>query len=639
MARELDNWRQGRLPHASTIEKYFPDDAKLDFKGALRLSPELPLRERLRECIDFVTEKGLDAGALRDEIPMTEPGSLEAILKYEASNDVARRFTELVEERWSAPSMAIVRSRLLVARMVQDGYRRLVKFLLGESFDELSADTAQNKVLQLLALFKIGYNLTIQVSKESRDADEQDAWFDSQLSPWDKEGIFLAIAPSRHATGAVELAESLTRAFAELQPDSPLEELVALDEASGLLIAQRQCQRLVARDEEATSIRMCTASLKRGAPFRKLQQQTNYWIVNQVAQSADLPWHITEMAGARVRALARTPSEELGAIMLQLHSLFHRDRAGRPTDMRQQVEQLLALAGANPAISEWDAVLLQYKAKHHLASNEFEMARKLFDAALEACHIRNYGPVRGEIARDAFAVVIERPPVGFSLGNYEGYMRNMLAFGALFPDDSGNLPTLEDTACVVSEYFWECLYAPYPGVRAEEPLSRRHSEAIIGTETMELVLHADCDSLDAWMGRNAELRDKRLRHVRGETVLMTWLRGLYQIRAQKSRLKEIGPVAEVAPIANTFARNLREAIQRLVKKWPKLVNLADFKKQTPLLLAARNGDAQMVGVLLEAGADAEWHDLQGNSAMDLALASGVSLCVEALRERTHFDPI
>lgn len=237
----------------------------------------------------------------------------------------------------------------------------------------------------------------------------------------------------------------------------------------------------------------------------------------------------------------------------------------------------------------------------------------------------------------AFAVVVERPPVGFSLGNYEGYMRNILAFGVLFPTDEENPPTLEDTACEVSEYFWECLYAPYPGVRVEEPLARRHTDAIVGSETMELVLHADWEGLDAWMGRNAELRDKRLRHVRGETVLTIWLGGLYRHRTGKAGILELGPIEEVAPIANTLALNLREAILRLVKKWPKLVNLADFKKQTPLLLAARHGDAAMVDVLLQAGADADWRNWRGDSAMDLALASGVPLRVEALRGRARFQ--
>jgi len=638
MARELENWRQGKLPHASTIEKYFPDDAELAFKGALPPSPDLPLPARLRGAIDFVAAKGLDADALREEIPMTQPGRLEAVLASQSSDDEARQFVELVEERWSAPSMATVRRRLLVARMVQDGYRRLGRFLLEEDFDEGCADPTRNKVLQLAALFRAAYNLTIRAAKETEDPQAQDIWFDSQLAPWDKEGVFLAIAPSQHATGARELSGLLTRVFAELRPGSALEDLVGHDEASSMAIAERKCLRLVARDEERMAIRACVDSLGRGAPFRKLQQQTNYWVVNQVAQSSELPLRVREMACARASELAATPSEAVGAIILQLHALFHRDRADRPRDMRQQVERLLALAVANPALGEWDAVVLRYRAKHHLAANEFAAARKLFDEALDACQVRNYGPIRGEIARDAFAVVVERPPVGFSLQNYERYMRNMLAFGSLILEHPRNPPSLEDTACVVSEYFWEDLYAPYPGERAEEPLARRHTEAIVGTETMELVFKADWDGLDAWMGRNAELRDKRLRHVRGETVLMTWLRGLYQARMQKSRIYEIGPVEEVAPVANTFARNLREAILRVVKKWPKLVNLADFKKQTPLLLAARHGDAAMVDVLLEAGANADWRDLQGNSAMDLALASGVSRCVHTLRTRGRVQP-
>jgi hypothetical protein len=638
MARELENWRQGTLPHASTIGKYFPDDAQLAFKGALPASPDLSPAVRLQRAIDFVAARGLDADALRDEIPMTEPGRLEAVLASRLSDDEAQRFVDLVEERWAAPAMETVRRRLLVARIVQDGYRRLGRFLQGEEFDEDCADPAHNKVLQLVALFKLGYNLTIRSAQESDDTMEQDAWFDSQLPPWHKEGMFLAIAPSRHAIGAHALSELLTRAFAKLAPGSPLDDLFGYDEVSSMAIVKRECQRLAARDEERAAVRSCIESLARGAPFRKLQQLTSFWVATQVAQSSELPVRVREIACARAGELAATPSEALGAIILQLHTLFHRGRADRPRDMRQRVERLLAQAEANPAFGEWEAVVLKDKARHHLAANEFEAARKLFDAALDACQVRNYGAMRGEIARDAFAVVVERPPVGFSLGNYEGYMRNMLAFGALFPEDDGTLPTLEDTACVLSEYFWEDLYAPYPGERAEEPLARRHTEAIVGTETMEIVLHADWDRLDAWMGRNAELRDKRLRHVRGETVLLMWLGGLYRFRTQNSRIQELGPVEEVAPVVNTLARNLREAILRVVKQWPKLVHLADFKKQTPLLLAARNGDAAMVEALLAAGANADWRDIRGKSAMDLAQASGVSGCVEALRMHGRLPP-
>lgn len=88
--------------------------------------------------------------------------------------------------------------------------------------------------------------------------------------------MFLAIAPSRHAAGALELSGMLTRAFAALRPDGRLEDLVGHDDASTMAIAERESRRLVAREEERAAIRACIDSLARGAPFRKLQQQTVY---------------------------------------------------------------------------------------------------------------------------------------------------------------------------------------------------------------------------------------------------------------------------------------------------------------------------------------------------------------------------
>ena len=45
-------------------------------------------------------------------------------------------------------------------------------------------------------------------------------------------------------------------------------------------------------------------------------------------------------------------------------------------------------------------------------------------------------------------------------------------------------------------------------------------------------------------------------------------------------------------------------MQMLLAEWPEQANLADFKGQTPLMLAANEGDAELVHLLLEAGADA-----------------------------------
>jgi hypothetical protein len=634
MVRELNNWRQGTLPHVSTIAKYFPDDAALPFKGALLLSPDMPLREQLHTAIEFVRAKNLDAASLREQIPMTQPGQLEAILADQASDEEARQFIEFMQERWAVPSMATVRRRVLIARMVQDGYRRLGQFLFGDDFDEGCADPARNKLLQVIALFQRAYDLTLLAAKESEDRGRQNLWFDRQLSPWEKEGAFLAIAPSKYLTGAIDLAVRLNRSFESMRSDDLLEDLCGYDEASTKAIAERESRRAAALYTERLAIRACIEALTKGAPYKKLQKETNYAVVSEVARSDELPLSIRQMAGARAEELATSPSGALGAITLQLYTLFSRAPAERPKDMRMQVEGLLARAEASPAFSEWEAVLLQYKAKHALASNDFAAAHKLFNAALVACQVRNYGPMRGEIARDAFAVVVERPPVSFSLGNYEGYLRNMLAFGTAILADPTTLPSLEDAACEVAEYFWESLYVPYRGERVESPLAQKQIEAIRSPDTMELLLHADWDGLDAWMKRHAELRDKRLRHVRGETVLSMWLRALYQARQVQPEilaLQEKYPFDAVAPMANSVVRGLREGIKRLIAAWPKLVNLADFKKQTPLMLAVRHGDAEMSALLLGAGADLTHQDIQGKTALDLALASHASACVELLR--------
>jgi hypothetical protein len=637
MVRELQNWRQGTLPQASTIAKYFPDDAALTFKGTLELAPDMPLREQLQAAVEFVRAKNLDATRLRDQISMTQPGRLEAILADQAPDDEARQFVDLVKERWSVPSMETVRRRLLIARMVQDGYRRLGQFLLGDDFDEGCADPARNKLLQLIALFQRAYEMTLLAAKESDEPARQNAWFDRQLTPWERDGVFVAIAPSKYLTGAVDLAVRLTRSFESMQPGDRLEDLVGYDEASTTTIVERESRRAAELDAEKRAIRTCIQTLTRGGPYKKLQKETNYTVVSEVAQADELPLNVRQMAGARAEELAASPSEVIGAITLQLYTLFSRAPAERPNDIRMQVERLLVRAEASPAFSEWEAVVLQYKAKHALASNDFASAHKLFNAALAACQVRNYGPMRGEIARDAFAVVVERPPVGFSLGNYEGYLRNMLAFGTAIPTDMVILPSLEDAACEVAEYFWDCLYVPYRGERVESPLAQKDIEAITGVETMELLLHADWDGLDAWMKRNAELRDKRLRHVRGETVLLMWLRALYQARQVQPEILALQaeyPTDQIASMANTFVRALREGVKRLIKAWPKLVNLPNFKKQTPLMLAARHGDAEMAELLLAAGAAPTHQDLQGKTALDLALAADVPACVELLRVHT-----
>ncbi len=90
-------------------------------------------------------------------------------------------------------------------------------------------------------------------------------------------------------------------------------------------------------------------------------------------------------------------------------------------------------------------------------------------------------------------------------------------------------------------------------------------------------------------------------------------------------------------------KHWHQAIGMLALKAPKQLNIADFKKQTPLMLMAEVGDTEMVMLMLEAGADPDMQDVQGMTALHSAIKSGVNSCVDALLDhpcaldKTTFD--
>src|SRR3546814_19342341 len=91
--------------------------------------------------------------------------------------------------------MSFIRRRLQVARLMQDSYTRLLKFLCpGVAPD--CADPARNKLLQLTTLFGTIYNLTIEDWQHGPTYEEQDAWFEARLAPGDKAALLLTILRS-----------------------------------------------------------------------------------------------------------------------------------------------------------------------------------------------------------------------------------------------------------------------------------------------------------------------------------------------------------------------------------------------------------------------------------------------------------
>jgi hypothetical protein len=465
--RSLYNWKKGTLPRIANINEYFPNDAKLDFQGIFEVQEDWNEQKKFEKALAFVARKKLDATQLRKQIAMAQPNRLELILAGTAPDEEKQYFVEKLSERYAKPDMKTIRQRLLVARMVQDGYRRLLKFLCPD-VDETCADFSKNKVLQLISIFEQVYNLTITASVNCDSEKEQNIWFENKLPPWDREELFLAIVPSRRETAYTGVADLLTRRFRELSEDSPLEDFIAFDEQSAPLFIECKMQWLKTYMEELFRMDEIVHRLRTSSPWRTIQQENSYWVVSQVAQNKRLSIKARDMAIQRMRELAAMPSQTVGAILLELSYLLNCNTKDRPKDAEMRVQQLLDEVTADSQdYRMWQAPILQYWAKHFLAQNDFSRAKTYFRDALDACSDYNYGDLRGEIARDTFAIHVANQQV--IPNNHEKYYRNMLAYN-MIEGNTRKIPSLEDTAICVADYFWTDLYKPYPKYENKKPL-------------------------------------------------------------------------------------------------------------------------------------------------------------------------
>lgn len=146
-----------------------------------------------------------------------------------------------------------------------------------------------------------------------------------------------------------------------------------------------------------------------------------------MAQNPDLGPLSKQAAVQRLRDPASTPAQTVQVIFLELDSHLNGERKHRSKDTQAKVQSLLEEAEACEGYPLWKAAILQCKAKHLLARNNFEGAGKIFREALEAGLERNYGPLRGEVARDCFALAVANGKL--IANNHEKYYREMLAGG------------------------------------------------------------------------------------------------------------------------------------------------------------------------------------------------------------------
>lgn len=625
--RTLHNWRKGGLPKsAMKIEELLPDNANLNFEGCFSRNDTLTLDESFDAALSFVKTKNLaNAEKLHDEIPMTL-ARLEAIFNGSALDDEKENFVRNIVRRYKAPEISTIRQRFKIARMMQDGYERLLKFLYPDVAIDC-ADPAKNKLLQIIGLFETVYNLTIQAYQNSDSVEEQDAWFESRLASCDKADLLLSITPSEKKSAYKVLSERLSRKFLNFKPDSPLEDLVPWNIDSEAPIIQRRMLLIKEQHDEDVRLERLRERVRISSPWRALQEEDNFWVLNQLADHDDLSPKIQDIVLKRMREIAETEGQKVACNLIELGTLLNGDSKSRPKNIKQRVQQLLDESEQSAGFNEWKAPLLRLRAKHNLFLNNFIDAIIDFKAALSACSERACGGLRGEIARDGFAS--ELAEHGFIPQNQEVYYRNLIGYME-FPDGT---PSFEDAAVKYEDFFWTTLYQPYSDVERLVVKSRQQYEDIF-KETIALIANADWDGLRTWLKKNARnLSHRNMKEARRNSMLLLWLKMLNYFEKTLPQLKALTPFELRRDVDHVeqHMKNWRLAISILLESWPEQALIADFKGQTPLMLVIDSGDIKLTKLLAPLS-DIDAQDYLGRTALHAAVSGGSPECVSIILE-------
>lgn len=604
VVRKVQTWRlEGRIPKSNNaIEKLFAEGEELQFRGAF--DPDLTggLSANFDAAIQFIVERRLNPSALAGEIPMSE-ALIESLLHGGRDPEEREALIRLLLVRYGKPKMSIVRQRFRVARLAQDGYQRLVKFLC-PGVDPSGADGQKNKVVQLIALFQTVYNLTIQSCLNGDKEEEQDRWFESKLSPLDKADLLMSIVPSVPGNVRYQyVAERLNHRFSELEPDSPLEDLIATPELM-LKVQRRRASSLRTQTAEEESCASVLEQMRRGSPWRAIQTVESFAVIRRILGSDGLPARIRQMVLQRMSELAQTDRQRVEVIVAETHWALADRTKESGSSVQAQVEE--ALGQAEPFLNlapEWKPQVFNLLARHCVMQGQFEEALEWFTSAFNESLKWGVGQFVGELARDAFAVDLVLH--GFDPEKQEHFYRQMIAFG--FFEET--VPPIEDAAPAIEEYFWSNLYRPY-GDSDRRRQGAKDSMADVAERGWLLAIEGNSEKFQHWLKESRPaLRKQEKVTLRKNSVLLYWF---------KVAMPYEGALKTNCELLN-FRMRFEAAVSALIETYPHQAMMVDFKKQTPLILAADHGWVRLVEALLP-HSDMNAQDYLGRTALHAAAA-------------------
>lgn len=619
--RTLYNWKAGsNTPQLNSIVSHFNDDFDLPFEGTFELPSSMSPSEKFDAALTFVADKKLDAEQLRLQIPMTSEGRIEAILSGSACNEEKAYFVELLASRYAKPSMQTVRQKLIFARMVQDGYQRLVKHLFPNT-SHLCPDPEQNKVLQLIGIYEFIYNLTIDAYKTEGHKGEsaEGEYFESRLPPWYSSTLFLSIIPSLRLK-KIDLAGAyLNESFRRLSNTEEIENVFGMTSKIEREIKEQWLNFTNRSKSEQNKTTELLDSLSKTTTRNALKKEYSFSVVNKVVTSSAISdTHRSELI-PYLRRLASSPDEIMQAIVHELGVYFSGTPTLRPPQCFGKVESLLSEAKSNIHFKHHKAKILYFEALHLMALNKFTEAEKVLIQAHETSKENHVQSLRGEIALSCLAINITNQKI--SPSRQQKYYRSYINF-LDFREEQ--IPDFETAAREGVNFLWCNLYQPYQELEKLQPDTMDDFK-----EFYQLFLRDNYKALKAWLKIHKNRWNKKSLDKLNNSFLML----LVKMQNMKNYVAETR-FPEVA--WDMIAQKMDSVIKQVIKLAPEQLNQQDFKGQTPLMLVTESNNPDLVHCFLKAGANPNLQNYQGMTAIHTAAKSKNTTLIDLL---LSYNPI
>lgn len=500
-------------------------------------------------------------------------------------------------------------------RLFQRGSERLSAWLND------NAEAAPGLIEQMATIFRQVTRLTLTAAEGAATEEERDARLEALIPAGDRDDILLAIVPSRRETAARDLAALLTARFAALTPESPLEDLIALDDAQAAAVAERRQLAAGGPMEQQQKLADLRSRVFRASPWRTLQAESDFSLVAGLAAQQDLPEKIRSVALDRMVELAKTPAETLQAIAVRLGVLLDGEQKNRPKDAQRQIQALLdEAADTGTAAGSRQAELLRFRARHRLMQNDLSGTCDDYRAALRLCEGGSYGELHPRIAQEGLAVDVVAH--GMHPAEQAACLRTLMDAGLI----AGDTPSLSDAAEQAERFFWKALYQPYPGIARIEHIDDKGYKAIFD-EIFRRIRQDDWTGLRVWLDRQDARIGKAGAHR--DSLLLRLLK--YMDQFQQMFLGQRALESRVAPQLGTLFEDIRQAARIILERWPEQAHIADVLGRTPLMLATEKGEAALTGLLAPLS-EIDAQDCLGRTALHMAAASPSTECVELLAQ-------